>query len=164
MTTNRTLPTVALAAGMLCAVAVAGAQQLPRSGTIGFHTGWKYAADGMSPADKHFIGRGNATGVTFNDKGSGPLHLGPANCFEGFFAIEGKGKGRGFCAFGDTDGDRLFTEFTGTFGPDGAIGTNEITGGTGKYAGISGSGAWKCKMSGVNGELQCAQRLDYKLP
>ncbi len=147
----------------LCAMA-ASAQQLPKSGSINFHTGWKYVADFMSPADKHGMGRGNATGVTFNDKGAGPLHLGPANCFEAFFAIDGRGKGKGFCAFGDPDGDRIFTDFTGTFGPDGANGTNEIAGGTGKYAGIQGSGPWKCKMSGGNGELQCAQRLDYRLP
>lgn len=140
------------------------AQQLPKSGSINFHTGWKYAADGMSPVDKHFIGRGNATGVTFNDKGAGPLHLGPANCFEAFFAIDGRGKGKGVCAFGDADGDRIFTDFAGTFGPDGANGTNEITGGTGKYAGIQGGGPWKCKVMGGNGELQCAQRLDYRLP
>lgn len=148
----------------ICVVGSAGAQQLAKSGSISFHTGWKYNAEATSPADKYVIGRGNSTGVTFNDKGSGPLHLGPANCFEGFFAHDGKGKGAGFCAFGDVDGDRLFTQYTGTFGPDGANGTNEITGGTGKYSGITGSGPWKCKMSGANGELQCVQRLDYKLP
>jgi hypothetical protein len=142
----------------------AGAQQLPRFGSISFHTGWKHSVDAMSPAEKHMLGRGNVTGVTFNDRGSGPLHLGPANCFEAFFAIDGSGKDKGYCAFGDPDGDRIFTDFTGTFGPDGASGTNEIVGGTGKYAGIQGSGPWKCKAMGQNGELQCAQRLDYRLP
>jgi hypothetical protein len=144
--------------------AAAQAQQLPKSGSISFHTGWKYSADVITPADKIVMGRGNVTGVTFNDKGSGPLHLGPANCFEAFSVNDGKGKTRGVCAFGDPDGDRLFTDFTGTFGPDGASGTNEITGGTGKYAGIQGTGPWKCKMSGTNGESQCAQRLDYRMP
>lgn len=142
----------------------AGAQQLPKSGSINFHTGWKNSADVMSPDDKHVLGRGNVTGVTFNDKGSGPLHLGPANCFESFFIVEGRGRDKGYCAFGDSDGDRIFTDFTGTFGPDGANGNNEIIGGTGKYTGIQGSGPWKCKGAGNNGELQCAQRLDYRLP
>jgi len=142
----------------------AGAQQLPKSGSINFHTGWKYAADVMNPAEKHVLGRDAGTGVTFNDKGSGPLHLGPANCYGAFLAVDGSGKGKGFCAFGDADGDRIFTDYSGTFGPDGANGTNVITGGTGKYAGIQGSGPWKCKMSGNNGELQCAQRIDYRLP
>jgi hypothetical protein len=140
------------------------AQQLPKTGSISFHTGWKYSADVVSPADKIVIGRGGVTGVTFNDKGGGPLHLGPANCFEAFSANDGRGTTRGVCAFGDPDGDRVFTSFTGSFGPDGANGTNEITGGTGKYTGIQGSGPWKCKMSGGNGESQCAQRLDYRLP
>jgi hypothetical protein len=148
--------------GFFCTTA--SAQQLPKSGIINFHTGWKYVADAMTPADKHMLGRGNATGATFNDKGSGPLHLGPANCFEGFYAIDGKGKSKGFCAFGDLDGDRIFTDSTGSFGPDGATGVNDIVGGTGKYAGIQGSGPWKCKGSGGNGEVQCAQRLDYRLP
>lgn len=153
---------IGIAAAGLCSSA--SAQQLPKSGSIGFHTGWKYAADVVNAADKRVLGRGSATGVTFNDKGSGPLHLGPANCFDTFDLIDGRGKGKGFCAFGDADGDRVFTEFTGTIGPDGAQGTNDITGGTGKYAGIQGSGPWKCKASGSNGELQCVQRLEYRLP
>jgi len=62
------------------------------------------------------------------------------------------------------DGDRILTAFTGSFGPDGANGVNEIIGGTGKYTGIQGSGPWKCKFSGNNGESQCAQKLDYRLP
>src|SRR5262245_19639489 len=50
----------------------ANAQQLSKSGSIAFHTGWKYSADVVTPSDKHVLGRGNATGVTFNDKGTGP--------------------------------------------------------------------------------------------
>lgn len=157
-----TAVTIGVAAAMMSAPA--GAQQLPKTGSISFHTGWKYVADVVNATDKHVVGKGNVTGITFNDKGSGPLHLGPANCFEAFIIVEGKGRDKGFCAFGDPDGDRVFTDFTGTFGPDGGNGTNEIVGGTGKYAGIQGSGPWKCKGSGNNGELQCTQRLDYRLP
>jgi hypothetical protein len=60
--------------------------------------------------------------------------------------------------------DRIFTDRHGTASPEGEQGINEIAGGTGKYAGITGSGPWKCKAMGQNGELQCAQRLDYRLP
>jgi hypothetical protein len=143
----------------------ANAQQLAKSGSISFHTGWKFAGEVVNVADKHVQGHGSVTGITFNDKGAGPLHLGPANCFDTFFVIEGRGRNKGFCAFGDTDGDRIFTEFTGALVPEGGgSGTNEIAGGTGKYAGIQGSGPWKCKPSGNNGEIQCTQRLDYRLP
>jgi hypothetical protein len=147
---------------MLCVAGVA--QQLPKSGSITFHTGWKGVGEAITVADKHLQGHGSAVGVTFNDKGSGPLHLGPANCFYTFFAIDGRGKNKGYCAFGDPDGDRIFTDWHGTASPDGEQGINEIAGGTGKYAGITGSGPWKCKMSGGNGELHCTQRLDYRLP
>lgn len=141
------------------------AQQLPKSGSIDFHTGWKFVGEVLTVADKHMQGHGSVVGVTFNDKGTGPLHLGPANCFDTFFVIDGQGKNKGYCAFGDTDGDRIFTDFTGNFVPGaGGNGINQIAGGTGKYAGITGSGPWKCKPSGTNGEIQCAQRLDYKLP
>ena len=143
-----------------------GAQQLPRSGSINFHTGWKFVGEALTVADKHVQGHGTVVGVTFNDKGAGPLHLGPAECFIAFFVIDGRGKNKGYCAFGDADGDRIFTDFTGTLssGEQGDQGINEIAGGTGKYAGIQGSGPWKCKNVSANGEVQCAQRLDYRLP
>ena len=155
-----------LVTGLISAVVctAAGAQQLPKSGSINFHTGWKLTGEAITPADKHMLGHGSAVGTTFNDKGNGPLHLGGADCFYSFLVIDGVGKNKGSCSFGDADGDRIFTNFTGNLSPDGDSGTNEIAGGTGKYAGIQGSGPWKCKGAGNNGELQCAQRLDYRLP
>ena len=157
---------VIIATGILFATffTTAGAQQLPKSGSINFHTGWKLTGEAITAADKHMLGHGSAIGTTFNDKGSGPLHLGPADCFYTFLVLNEGGKNKGSCAFGDADGDRIFTHFTGTLSPDGDSGINEIAGGTGKYAGIQGSGPWKCKGAGSNGELQCAQRLDYRLP
>ena len=140
------------------------AQQLPKSGTISVHTGTKWTGDFVTVADKHVRGSGHTAGVTFNDRGAGPLHLGPMHCYDAFFTIDGQGKNKGVCAFGDTDGDRIFVDYTGTLTPEGASGINEISGGTGKYAGITGSGPWKCKFAGANGELQCTQRFDYRLP
>jgi hypothetical protein len=143
----------------------ASAQQLPKSGSINFHTGWKDTSVAVQVADKRWQGQGMVTGATFNDKGEGPLHLGPANCSYAFFAVEGDAKNMGFCTFGDADGDRIFAQFTGAGTPNGeASGTNEMTGGTGKYAGIQGKGLWKCKGVGTNGEYQCVQQLNYRLP
>jgi len=161
---SRTL--AVLIAGLSFAALSAGAiaQQLPKSGSINFHTGWKDTADVNEVAAKRYQGQDRAVGATFNDKGSGPLHLGPANCSGTFYVVDGSGPNKGYCTFGDADGDKIFTDFTGNITPAGAEGTNVIIGGTGKYAGITGSGPWKCKDAGKNGELQCAQRLDYKLP
>ena len=141
-----------------------GAQQMAKSGSISFHTGWRDIAEATQVADKQILGQGRDVGVTFNDMGSGPLQLGPAICAYSFFLTDGTGPVKGYCAFGDADSDRIYTDFTGTIGSDGANGTNVISGGTGKWAGVSGSGPWKCKAAGPNGEFQCAQRLDYRLP
>lgn len=156
-----------LAAGVCIAMfsGAASAQPLPRSGAIAYHTGWRFVGEFVNVAEKRGIGHGRVAGVTFNDKGSGPLHLGPANCVDTFTVVDGQGRNKGYCAFGDADGDRIFTEFSGTFTPEaGGTGVNDIIGGTGKYSGVQGSGPWKCKPAGTDGEIQCAQRLDYRLP
>ena len=149
----------------ICCTATS-AQQFPKSGSISWHTGWKIAAEAMTVAEGHLEGHGTAVGTSFNDKGAGPLHLGAAECVVAFFVIKGSGSNVGYCSFGDADGDRIFTEFTGNVGlPNGYDeGTNVISGGTGKYSGITGRGPWKCKTVGGNGGIQCAQRLDYRLP
>jgi hypothetical protein len=145
--------------------AAASAQELPKSGSISVHTAWKDVGEAQTVAEGHLQGHGSVVGVSFNDTGAGPLHLGAASCFYTFFAIDGVGSNKGYCAFGDADGDRIFTDWTGKVGvPGGDEGINVIAGGTGKYAGITGSGPWKCNPAGANGELHCVQRFDYELP
>ena len=136
------------------------AQDLPKSGSINIHTGWKLAGEQVDVAQKLVQGHGSVVGASFNDKGSGPLHGGPATCFYTFFATESGTKNKGYCAFGDADGDRIFTDWSGT----GDEGINQIAGGTGKYAGIKGSGPWKCKTAGPNGQYPCTQQFNYQLP
>ncbi len=149
---------------MVC-VPVSG-QNLPKSGSINWHTGWKFTGEVMTVAEGHMEGHGKAIGTSFNNNGTGPLHMGAAECVVAFFLINGSGSNVGYCSFGDADGDRIFTQFTGKVGlPNGYDeGTNVISGGTGKYAGISGSGSWKCKGVGSNGGSQCTQRLNHRLP
>jgi hypothetical protein len=140
------------------------ADQLPKSGTISYHTAWKDVGDAQTVADKRMQGAGSVMGATFNDKGSGPLHRGPATCYYTFFAVDGNGKTKGYCTFSDADGDRIFTDFTGTTTPDGkGTGINEIAGGTGKYAGIQGRGPWNCQYASAN-QSTCTQQLEYRLP
>jgi hypothetical protein len=143
---------------------LASAQQLPKAGSISVHTGWKSTGEAVEVADKRMQGHGSVIGITFNDKGAGPLHGGPASCFYVFFANDAGTKNKGYCAFGDADGDRIFTDWHGSQGTEGGQGINEIVGGTGKYAGIQGSGPWKCKDAFANGQLNCTQRFDYRLP
>ena len=157
---------------LACAVAFASlctataAQELPKSGTISIHTGWKVVAEPIEVANKMIQGHGSVVGVSFNDNGSGPLHGGPAICFFTFFARDGGDVSKGYCAFGDTDGDRIFTDWDGS--NDGTVnqGTNRIVGGTGKYKGITGSGPWKIWNTGslTAGASHTKQQFNYKLP
>ena len=141
--------------------AAAGAADLPKSGSISWHTGWKNSGESFDVAEGHVQGHGSVVGTSFNDNGSGPLHLGAAECVYTFFVSDGAGPSKGYCAFGDADGDRIFTDWTGS----GDSGTNIIAGGTGKYAGITGSGPWmNSRPIGDNGGWLTTQRLDYKLP
>src|SRR4249920_1018269 len=124
---------------LVCGVSLASlcsilyAEYLAKSGTISIHTGWKAVAEPIEVANKISQGHGSVVGVSFNDKGSGPLHGGPAICFFTFFARDGGDVSKGYCAFGDVDGDRIFTDWDGT--NDGTVnqGINRIVGDTGKY-------------------------------
>jgi hypothetical protein len=142
----------------------ANAQQLPKSGTIDMHTGWKDTGEAFEVASKQMQGHGTVVGTSFNDKGSGPLHMGPAMCQYTFFAADSGAKNKGYCSFGDQDGDRIFTDFDGAATTEGSEGVNRIVGGTGKYAGIKGNGTWKSRSSGPNGQFLTVQHFEYKLP
>lgn len=154
---------LSLASAMFCGSAAA--EPLAKSGSISVHSGYMVVAEVVTVAEKVFQGHGNNRGITFNDKGSGPLHLGPTDCFTAFSTIGDNARVKGYCSFGDADGDRIFTDYKGALQPNGYYeGDHVVDGGTGKYAGIQGTMTFKCKFSGKNGELECIQRLDYRLP
>jgi hypothetical protein len=67
-TDNRILACGIVIAALSTAV---NAQQLPKSGSINFHTGWKVAGEALNGADKYALGHGSAIGSTFNEKGWG---------------------------------------------------------------------------------------------
>ena len=101
------------------------------SGSFDFHTGWSGDVTAMQVAEGHIMGTGNFVGATFNDSGSGYLHNGEAQCFASFEVNNGVGENKGWCAWADSDGDRLFTSFVG----DTQKGVNTIIGGTGNANG-----------------------------
>jgi len=139
---------------------------LAKSGTISWVTGWQFNLPPTAPQSEGFsISSGNAIGATFNVNGSGPLHEGRAFCAAVAIVIPEVGAtNKGNCYFGDRDGDRIYTSFTGDLSV--GSGLNTIIGGSGKYAGISGSGPWECEWPGEadNGAFNCRQSLTYKLP
>jgi hypothetical protein len=163
------LPTaVALTLGAAIALAMpAVAADLPQSGTIKIHSTFKSNPQGVEVGEKRFMGSFNAWGVTYNDAGSGPLHMGAAMYTGSFDDINGSYDiAGGRRAWGDAGGaDKIFIVWSGK-GTDnvGEQGTGTITGGTGKYAGIKGKMAYQCKNVEPSQHLfACTQQFDYQL-
>jgi hypothetical protein len=159
---------VALSLGAVFAFGTpAVAADLPQSGTIKIHSSFKSNSQAVEVGKKHFMGSFIGWAVTYNDAGSGPLHLGAAMCTSSFDDINGSADyDGGRCAWGDAGGaDKFFIVWSGK-GTDnvGAQGTGTITGGTGKYAGIQGKMAWQCKdVEPSQWLVACTQQFDYQL-
>ena len=113
---------------------------LPQSGTIKLHSTIKGTGQAIDVGEKHLMGNGNGWGVTFNDAGSGPLHMGGWMCTWTFQNVSSPTQISGNCAFGDAGGkNKIYTAFSGTITEDVSDqGTGIIIGGIGKYSSVQG--------------------------
>jgi hypothetical protein len=155
----------AVAAVLLSGLATSAiAADLPQSGSFKLHTGFKSISEATQVAENHTLVGANSWGVSFNDAGNGPLHTGPVMCKSITENIEGVGAYQGKCAWGDSDGDKIFTDSSGKSTSNGLVGTGTITGGTGKFAGIHGKTAFQCKpLSPPTAQAACNHQFDYEL-
>lgn len=153
---------VAAAFAMLGLSANLSAENLPKSGIISINSIFKGDAPiKFNDAYSHYT----SIGVTFNETGSGLLHMGKVACAYGNFTHKEINKGTGFCAFEDKDGDSIFVQHAGTGNAKGEVsGANDIIGGTGKFEGISGSGSYVCTHTDKKSEFPCTEKFDYQLP
>ena len=148
---------------MFCAAT--NAQQLPKSGTISINSGWKANGEMVQVGEGRMFGWGGFYGVTFNQRGSGPLHMGTAVCSYTLDLTAGAGPGGGSCAWTDADGDKIYTSYTGALATNGVFdGLNQITGGTGKFSGITGKAPFQAKALTGQGHFGATQQFEYRLP
>ena len=158
-----TMLVFSIAAAAFCFIA--SAQDLPKSGSFTVHGGWKSIGETTQAAEGRTYGFGSFWGVNFNDKGYGPLHSGPVVCPYTLEILDGTLTAQGQCSWSDVDGDRIFTDWSGSLPPGGQFdGLNKITGGTGKYAGIQGKAPFQCTALNANGQWKCTQQFEYRLP
>ena len=89
-----------------------------------------------------------AVGTTENMKGEAMLDKMSAHCTAVSVASGGKNYIDGACVLADKDGDKIFSTFdtrdVDKSQPEMDCGTHIITGGTGKYAGITGTEPFGC--------------------
>ncbi len=167
MTEKRMLTVRSLLCGaiVLSISAISSAQGLPKSGTFTVQSGWKATGDTAQADEGRTYGYGNFWGVVFNDKGSGPLNRGPVNCPYTLEIVNGVLSAQGKCSWSDVDGDKIFTDWSGSMPPNAQFeGLNQITGGTGKYAGIQGRAPFQCIALNASGQYVCTQQFTYRLP
>ena len=128
----------AIAAGTACA-----ADPLPKRGNLSGAFAWSYAPGKNIQVDKdHIVWGGVAAGPFIADGGKGLLHASAAECtFAGEFMKGTVTYNAGACVTTDADGDKVAFNWKCTACP--ANGEIVLTNGTGKYAGIKGSGTFQ---------------------
>ena len=132
--------------------ATAEAQQLPKSGK---YTG-KYASHLAGGGQTYELEKGHvfflgaSHGIFFNDVADGFLDKTEVTCAIANDLVDGASTAlNGHCIITDKDGDIIFSTFdtrdVDKSQPKYDCGTHIITGGTGKYSGITGREPFNCK-------------------
>lgn len=147
----RPVTALALLSGMVVALGpcVGQADQIPKSGTTPYVTHFVFHP--LSSVDVPGVGKVvalEAVGPTENMKGEKMLDKMMAKCAAVSIDSGGKKYIDGACALTDRDGDIVFSTFDtrdlDKSQPKMDCGTHTITGGTGKYAGITGREPFAC--------------------
>ena len=153
MTRVKITPLSVIEAILLCAVALvpasAGAQTTAKKGTTPYVTHFIFRP--IMSIDIPGLGTATnleAVGTTQNMKGEKMLDKMSAHCAALNVASGDKKYIDGACVLADNDGDKIFSTFdtrdTDKSQPEMNCGTHIITGGTGKYKGITGSEPFAC--------------------
>lgn len=105
--------------------------------------GWLGVGKAYTLEQGHIYWVGEFTGTFFNDKGSGsPLDRAGVKCpaWQELNFVTKKGVAAGMCIMNDAAGDQVFLSWKCEGVPGGPCkGTFDVTSGTGKYKGASGS-------------------------
>ena len=105
--------------------------KFPKTGEAEYET---YYVDNPVAKIESGVGTGtivDETGITRNVKGEGPFHDMSVRCLYHWSLVEGTRHSNGSCVHTDKDGDNVFATFDDN--------TTYLTGGTGKYKGITGA-------------------------
>lgn len=141
----------------------AAAEPVAKSGSFKTQGGFKAVEEAMQVGEKHTYSHGVAWGVVSG--ASGPLRVATAMCpyisevTGDTIAFQGK------CVWSDTDGDKIFSEWSGKFSASSGAGDGpqSITGGTGKFSGIQGTAPFQCQVLNDKGQFNCSQQWSYQL-
>ena len=133
---------VPLFVGCLLTTGSGWAAELPKAGKIDVAVTDVTTAKALELADKHSLYALDSALVARGADGNAVMGNMTGHCLslERVADANGAGTNDGYCTFVDGDGDKIYTavKTSRASGKEEAKGTATITGGTGKYAGISG--------------------------
>ena len=129
------------------------------------HSGYKTVGTWWEVAEGRLYWAGSFWLTSYNNAGSGFGHKNVWNCPATGEVADGMFSATGYCIMTDPDGDKIFATFVGR-APAGEefTGHQTYTGGTGKYAGISGGHDFFCNGVGTDEQGLCRQEVDFTLP
>ena len=142
---------IIVAFAALVSAGVNAGEPLPKRGTLSGTFGWHVSSGEFVQVDKdHIIWGGTASGPFLSDGGSRLLHGAAVICtFSGEFKKDAVTHNGGDCVATDGDGDKATMRWKCTRCPE--AGEIQLTNGTGKYAGIVGSGTFQQSDAGPPG-------------
>jgi len=149
MTSYFTKTVVFWAMVMTFAPGIVSADQMEKSGTAPYVTHFVFRPLETVDVPGAKVTAFEATGITDNLEGGKMLDKMSARCEAINVDFAPKKYIDGACVLTDADGDMIFSTFDTrdvdkALGEKGACGTHIITGGTGKYAGITGKEPFAC--------------------
>ena len=113
----------------------AGAADLPKQGTDSYTIDFVAISSSSMKAGDHTVRTYESGGISRNDNGGPMFNNMGVRCI-GMFELAGNvATNRGTCIDTDKDGDEIFS----TYEAKGMSGLHTFVGGTGKYAGITGT-------------------------
>ena len=163
---KRLILTVALLVSTTVLGATAEAQQLPKSGKYSGKFGAQGAGQTYELEKGHVFFVGMYHGVFFNDVADGFLDKTEVICAIANDLVDGVSTAiNGHCIIADKDGDKIFTVYEGKGSAPGIIaGTNQWTGGTGKFTGIQGNNTFHVTAIGKTLASWIVWEGEWRLP
>lgn len=146
------------------AYSLTGAAELLKSGKFSAHFGWVFKGDVQELGAQRTVYVGMVDGVLFNDAGKGFMHKARVNCALMNDVNAGRASAQGTCEIIDADADKAFLEWKCTGTMPACPGDQRFVGGTGKYAGISGTSKFQGNFIGNTGAGWSDWSWEYSLP
>jgi hypothetical protein len=142
---------------------VAAAEPMSKSGSFKTQGGFKSIEETIQVGEKHTYSHGVVWGIVSGTNGL--LRVGTAMCPYINEVIGDTITFQGKCVWSDTDGDKIFTEWSGKFSASTGTGDGpqSITGGSGKFSGIQGNAPFQCQALNDKGQFTCSQQWSYQL-